>query len=105
MASKLVSMEKDDDDVLDHIAVNPILDSKFPYHMRFSLTHKEFDKLKCDPTVAVKGAEVEFSGVARILNVDHHDGEGGKTHRVEFQIEKFCLECEDEETEEHEEEE
>jgi hypothetical protein len=101
----LVSMEKDDDDVLDHIAVHASLNSKFPYHMRFALTQAEFKKLGLDPTVAKKDDEIEFKGEARITECEHKDGPGGKTCRIEFQIEKFCIETAEEEAAENEEDE
>ncbi len=103
MPVEMKSMELDDDDQLDHVAMFPMLESRYPSGLRLALTHKEFEKLGCDPSVAVKDAIIEGRFKGRIKSV-HFPEEKGAC-RVEVQLEELGLECEDEETEAHEKEE
>jgi hypothetical protein len=96
----LVSMEKDDDDVLDHMAVNPVLNSKYPYHLRITLTHKELAKLGCDPSVAERGCMVEGHFIGEITDVHFPEDPKDEKCRCEIQIQELGLECEGEEEEE-----
>jgi hypothetical protein len=98
------SMEKDDDDVLDHIIENPILDSKYPYGLRIALTEKEFEKLDLDHQEAEVGGIVHGHFLGRITNVHQTQAsDGNKCCRVEIQIEDLEIECEDDESEDEEE--
>lgn len=92
----LVSMAIDDEDKFD--TVTPIampLESDYPYHLRFALTHKEFAKLQVDPNDAAKGQLVHFCIAARVTDVNHQDGSMGRSDRVEFQIEDMSVDAED----------
>ena len=99
----MVSMEKDDDDVLDHMAVNPILDSKYPYHLRIALTEKEFEKLDLDHADAEVGGLIHGHFMGEIKSVHQGEGpDGEKCCRCEIQITHLEIESEDEESEDEE---
>jgi hypothetical protein len=103
MAVELKSMERDDDDKLDAVAMYPMVEPHFPPNLRIALTQHEFKRLECDPSVAVKDAIVEGRFKGRIKSVYFPEQEDAC--RIEIQIEELGFECEDEETEAAEEKE
>lgn len=96
----MVSMELDDEDVMDMACPIPI-DMKdrqrFPYGLRISLTASELRKMRLDPADAFVGGLIHMHALARITSVSMNQTEGGDDCRVELQIEDMCIESEDEE--------
>ena len=99
------SMELDDDDKIDEgisVAGKPVKPD-YPWGLRITLTHREFEKLGIDPTEAEVGGIFHLHGLARITSIGGGENEGGKHLRVEAQIEDLSVECEDEENEDEDE--
>lgn len=97
------SMELDDEDKLDSLMPYPMPEKPdYPYGLRICLTHKEFEKLDLDPSMAVVGGMVHLHAIARITSVSAEDGDGGSKCRVEMQIEDMDIESEDSENDEDE---
>ena len=99
---KMVSMEMDDDEKLDHLQVSPGLASNHPYGLRIALTEKEFEKLGLDSRTAQVGEIVHGQFMGRVTHCSHDENEHGEHCRVEIQIEDLGLEDEDEEYDEEE---
>lgn len=97
----MVSLELDDEDVLDMVCPIDIpmpSRPKYPYGTQIVLSDRELSKLKCDAEDAFVGGLVHFHCLARITSVSQNDTSDGKRSRVEFQIEEMCcIESEDEE--------
>ena len=93
------SMENEDEEKLD--SPRPIACAKpdFPYGLRITLTHKEFDKLELNWKDAVVGGLVHGHFLARITSVSSDNDGEEERGRVELQIENLAIESEDEEDE------
>lgn len=92
------SMELDDEDKID--ACMPIAmpcKPDFPYGLRITLTHKEFENLGLDPSCAEVGGIFHGHFMARITSVSAEQTNGGESCRVEAQIEDLAIESEDDE--------
>jgi len=99
------SMELSDEEKLDFIAPIELPDlPEFPYGLRITLTHNEFEKLELDPDEAEVGALFHGHFIARVTSVNTSDGDFGKCCRVEAQIEDLEIESEDEENQEEDKE-
>lgn len=97
--SKLVDMELSDEDKLD--ASMPIaMSSKpdYPYGLRISLSHNELKKLGLDADCDV-GDMIDLRAFGTVTSVSLNDDGGGKSCRVEIQIEKMAVESEMDEKE------
>lgn len=96
---KYVDMEMDDEDQLDRTisAGSEKETPRYPYGLRFTLTHEEMAKLKMTE-LPEKGDTLHFTAFAEVTNISANDGEYGKSVRIELQITKF-LAIEDESTE------
>lgn len=94
----MVSLEMDDEDVLDMACPIPIDVAnrpKYPYGTQIVLTDKELAKLGCDAGEAFVGGMIHIHAMARITSVSSTDTSDGKRDRVELQIEEMCIEGED----------
>ena len=101
----MTSMEMDDDDIIDMATPMPIAikdRATYPYGLRISLTDKEFDKLGIDTEDVQVGGTLHLHAMATITSVSRNEIDGRKSERVEIQIEKLEIECEDEENEDDE---
>ena len=80
-------LEMDDDDQLDRaISTGSETETpRYPYGLRFTLTHEEMAKLKMTE-VPEKGDVLHFAAMAEVTNVSTNDGEFGKSIRLELQI-------------------
>lgn len=95
------SMELGDEDKLDTLMPIAMPDKPdYPYGLRICLTEKEFEKLGLDHADAEVGGMCHGHFMARITSVSASEGDGGKTCRVEMQIEDLAIESEDEENDE-----
>ncbi len=90
------SMELDDEDQFDAMPIMANVEKpKFPPAMHIALTDREFAKMEHDPADLKKGDLVHLTECfARVTDIFHHDGEMGKTCRVELQIEHCDIEDE-----------
>jgi len=98
MPTPMVSMERDDEEKGEVMQTFPALADQpdYPYGLRISLTERELDKLGLAASDCFVGGIVHIHGLARITSVSSEDREGGKTERVELQIEDMCcVESED----------
>lgn len=96
------SMEMDDESKID--AVMPIPMERppdYPFGLRICLTEKEFAKLGLDHEDAEVGATFHGHFMARVTSVSAEERDGGKTCRVEAQIEDLAIEDESDENEEN----
>lgn len=101
----MVSMENDDDEILDCPVPVGCERPKYPYGLRISLTEKELEKLRIDPSCAFVGGMCHLHAMARVTAVSQNqtedmDGDARECWRLELQIEDMCIESEDEENEE-----
>lgn len=96
------SMELDDEDKIDFCApITLPCKPDFPYGLRITLTHKEFEKLNLDPSAAEVGGMIHGHFMGRITSVVAEENRSdGNTCRVEIQIEDLAIECEDDENKE-----
>lgn len=90
MFSKLVDMENDDDDQLDGLASFPGVRADYPYGLRICLTGKELEKLGLE--VPDTGDMIDMRCFGTVTSVSTSDDSGGKSCRVEIQIEKIAVE-------------
>lgn len=99
---QMVSMEMTDDEVADMntpIAI-PMKDrATYPYGLRISLTDKEFERMGIDSSDVQVGGTLHMHAMGTITSVSRNDFEGKQSERVEIQIEKLDIECEDSENE------
>ena len=96
---QMTSMEYEDEDKLDACCPMPMPSRPdFPYGLRITLTDKELDKLKIDHADAFVGGIFHGHFMARITSVSADEKGGGKSCRLEAQIEDLAIESEDEET-------
>ena len=96
---QMTSMEYEDEDKLDACCPMPMPSRPdFPYGLRITLTDKELDKLKIDHADAFVGGIFHGHFMARITSVSADENNGGKSCRLEAQIEDLAIESEDEET-------
>lgn len=94
----MVSLELDDDDILDMACPIDIPMSnrpKFPYGTQIVLGDRELEKLGCDVGDAFVGGMIHIHAMARITSVSQNDTADGKKSRVELQLESMCVEGED----------
>lgn len=92
--SKMVSLELDDEDKMD--TAMPIAMSNkpdYPYGLRICLTHKELEKLGLDADCEV-GDMLDMRCFGSVTSVSISDDSGGKSCRIEIQIEKIAVENE-----------
>lgn len=95
--TKMVSMELDDEDVLDMACPIPISNkSSFPYGLRICLTHTELKKLNLDSDCDL-GDLIDIRAMARVTNVSKNKTDRGEECRIELQIEDLALEDENKE--------
>ena len=95
----LTSMEYDDEDSLDACCPMPMpMRPEYPFGLRITLTDKELEKLKIDHADAFVGGTFHGHFMARVTSVSADENSGGKTCRMEAQIEDLAIESEDEET-------
>ncbi len=89
---KLVDMEMDDERQLDHPMPIPMERARYPYGLRICLCDGELEKLglgaDCD-----EGDYLDIRAFATVISVHKEAG----ANRVELQIEKMSVECEDDE--------
>jgi hypothetical protein len=88
MTMSMQSMALTDEE--KHDMVMPIAMAErpeYPYSLRLSLCDSEIEKLGIDPEEATVGGMVHIEALARITSVSCDDREGGKTYRLELQIE------------------
>src|ERR1035437_9718566 len=94
----MTSMELDDEEKLDAYCPMPMpTKPDYPYGLRITLTDKELDKLKIDPADAVVRGIFHGHFKARVTSLSADENSGGKTCRMEAQIEAIAIESEDEE--------
>ena len=94
-SKQMVSMELDDEDKLD--APMPIkMPNKpdFPYGLRICLNEKELKKIGLDADCVV-GDGILLRAFGKVTSVSNHDHGNGPESRVEIQIERLCVEPED----------
>lgn len=93
--SKLVDMEMDDEDILDHpMPIAMSQRASYPYGLRICLTHKELKKLGLDADCEI-GDVIDLRAFATVTSVSMNKTEGGDDEcRVELQIEKLAVENE-----------
>lgn len=98
--SKLVDMEMDDEFKLDY-GMPIAMPSKpdYPYGLRISLSHNELSKLGLEADCEV-GDMIDMRCFGTVTSVSVNDDAGGKSCRVEIQIEKMAVENEMTEPEE-----
>lgn len=88
----LVSMELDDEDQMD-MAIpigDKVVQPRFPWGLRISLSEDELEKLGLDYKDAGVGDYLEFKARACVTSASEMKQEGGKTCcRVELQIEEM----------------
>jgi hypothetical protein len=92
--SKLIDMSMDDEDIMD--APMPLAMSErqtYPYGLRISLTHNELEKLGLAADCDV-GDMIDMRCFGTVTSVSLNDDGGGKSCRVEIQIEKMAVESE-----------
>lgn len=92
--SKLIDMEMDDEDKMD-TSMPIAMSSKpdYPYGLRISLSHNELKKLGLDSDCDV-GDMIDMRCFGTVTSVSISDDAGGKSCRVEIQIEKMAVESE-----------
>lgn len=93
MWSKLVSLELDDEEKMDFCSPIPCERPDFPYGLRISLTENELEKLGLEADCDV-GDMIDIRCFGTVTSVSLNDGEGGKSCRIEIQIEKMAVENE-----------
>lgn len=96
----MTSMELDDDAVADMptpIDIPMSQRATFPYGLRICLTDKELEKMGIDVSDAKIGGMMHMHAMGRVTSVSSEAREGGKSERLEIQIEDLCIECEDDE--------
>ena len=99
---QMTSMEYEDEDKLDACCPMPMPSRPdFPYGLRITLTDKELDKLKIDHADAFVGGIFHGHFMARITSVSADENSGGKSCRLEAQIEDLSIESESEEDEDN----
>ena len=93
--SKMISMELDDEDILDAIMPFPMPDKpKYPYGLRICLTEKELEKLDLEADCNV-GDIIDLRAFARVTSVSSNEMENGKCCcRVELTLEELAVENE-----------
>ena len=91
--SKLVDMEMDDEDQLDHPMPIAAPRAQDPYGLRICLTHKELEKLGLDSDCEI-GDMIDMRCFATVTSVSKNDSSDGPSCRVELQIEKMSVENE-----------
>jgi hypothetical protein len=93
--SKLIDMEMDDEDVLDHpMPISMPERASYPYGLRICLTHRELKKLGLDADCEV-GDMIDLRAFATVTSVStSDDGNSGAQCRIELQIEKLAVEDE-----------
>ena len=101
----MVSLELDDEDQFDACIAPGCERPKYPYGLRISLTEREMEKLRIDPSCAFVGGMCHLHAMARVTAVSQNqsedmDGDAQENWRLELQIEDMCIESEDEENEE-----
>lgn len=89
--TKLVDMERTDDEKLDSIASFPGAGPDYPYGLRICLCQEELDKLGLPKPD--HGDYLDLRAFGRVTSIT--DDNGGC--RVEIQIEKIAVESEDDE--------
>lgn len=95
--SRLVDMEMDDEDQLDcPMPITMPEKPRYPYGLRISLTHNELEKLGLDADCEV-GDMIDMRAFGTVTSVSISDDSGGKSCRVEIQLEKLAVESELEE--------
>ena len=89
---KLVDMEMDDERQFEHPMPIAMPRQRYPYGLRISLGEDELKKLGLDADCD-EGDYLDIRAFATVMSVHK---EAGNT-RVELQIEKMSVECEDDE--------
>lgn len=89
MAS-MVDMELDDEDKLDMCTpvAGKVMQPDYPWGLRINLGDSELKKLDIDDLPSV-GDYIDLRAFARVTSVSANEVEGGKSCRVELQIEKL----------------
>ena len=94
MWSKLVDMELDDESKIDFVGPIPMSSKPdYPYGLRISLTENELEKLGLEADCDV-GDMIDMRCFGTVTSVSLNDGDGGKSCRIEIQIEKMAVENE-----------
>jgi len=94
--TRLTDMELDDEDQLDMampVAGGDSMKPRYPWGLRISLTEKELAKLGLDCDCEI-GDVIDLRAFATVTSVSQNETEGGRTARVELQIEKLAVENE-----------
>jgi hypothetical protein len=95
--SRLVDMEMDDEDQIDcPMPITMPEKPRYPCGLRISLTHNELEKLGLDADCEV-GDMIDMRAFGTVTSVSISDDSGGKSCRVEIQLEKLAVESELEE--------
>lgn len=95
MWSKLVSMERSDDEKIDAISSYPIIAPDYPPGLKICLCEDELEKLDLDdPEV---GDYLDMRAFARVTSVSREQMDGKVRRRVELTIEQIAVEDEDKE--------
>lgn len=108
MAYAMVDMELGDDQKLDALPIATeakVPGPEYPWGLRITLTEADIEKLGLDPSEAFVGGYVHLHAMACITCAPlEKQADGSMTcQRMELQIEKLCVESEDEENDEAEE--
>ena len=89
----LVDLEMDDEEKLDRAIPDTLSKPDSPWGLRISLTEKELAKLGLDCDCEI-GDMIDLRAFATVTSISQNEGSGGKTARVELQIEKMAVELE-----------
>lgn len=94
----MVSLELDDESKLDAIMPMPMPDRPdYPFGTQICLTDREIRKMGIDPDDFVKGGLVQIHATARVTSTSkREENDEGPKHRVEFQFEDMCIDCDGE---------
>lgn len=96
MAKAMKSMALSDTEIADIPMPMPGMDKpRFPYALRIALEDPQLAMLGMSAGELPKDAIICFRAVARVTSNSSRDDEGGKSARVELQIESMC--CVDDE--------
>lgn len=92
--SKLVDMERDDDEKLDAMMPEWHGAPDYPPGLSITLTDPELEKLDLDGEDCEVGDLLDLRAFARVTSVSHAEGQ---PRRIEMQIVMLAVEDEDEE--------
>jgi hypothetical protein len=96
--TKMVSMELDDEDVIDAIMPMPMPEKpRYPCGLKICLDQRQLAKLGLEPDCEI-GDVIDMRAFARVTSVSMNETEhSGQECRIELQIEELALEDESQE--------